>query len=65
MVKENTICDDCVNRFSCPFNAYIQRSSCGLYESDTEMVKEIIRGLENYIKSKTLQGKNKKVTNNG
>lgn len=65
MFKESTICDDCVNRFSCPFNAYIQRSSCDLYESDTKMVKEIIRGLENYIKSKTLQGKNKKVTNNG
>lgn len=40
MESNKEICVDCLKRFCCPFNAFIHRTECGLYESDTETMKE-------------------------
>jgi len=52
MESVKQICDDCVKRFSCPFDAHVIRTSCGLYESDSETVKYMIFALTEYLKSK-------------
>jgi len=51
------ICDDCVKRFSCPFDAHVIRTSCGLYESDSDAVQYMIDCLSEYLKSKDDQQK--------
>ena len=48
------ICDDCVKRFFCLFNASIPKKTCELYESDTELVKTIICRLNCYLENKQL-----------
>lgn len=49
------ICDDCVNRFSCIFDAHVIRTSCDLYKSDSETVQTIIDVLSSYLKNKIEQ----------
>lgn len=50
--SNNEICVDCVKRFCCPFNALIHRKECGLYESDTEAIRQMINTLQMYIDKK-------------
>ena len=50
--SNNEICVDCVKRFCCSFNALIHRTACGLYESDTEIIRQMINSLQMYIDKK-------------
>ena len=47
-----SICNDCVKRFSCVFDAYTERETCGLYESDTSAIQFMIDCMTRYLDTK-------------
>lgn len=56
------ICDDCINRSICMFDANVERTSCGFYVSgivqEIIAIEDFIKLLQNYVAEKRRIEKN-------
>lgn len=51
-MERNDVCYDCINRFSCIYESSVNRTSCNLYKSDSEVIQYLIDLLSKYLENK-------------